>query len=389
MRYHRNVYIWYLTTFFGYAAFILPIWVIFNTEYLGLSNTEAFILGVLPYGLSSIFEIPTGAWADKYGRARIYQLGTILYLLSVGSYVVLSGFFPLLIFQILGGLGHAMQSGAPEALVHDSLPAKDKDEVYSKLHGRKIAILFTGRVATVLVSGYLYSIDPKLPFIAAVVAYLIGLAISLFFVEVRLESPTENSSFAHMKETIKIMRSKPLLVRLTALVGLYSLISEALFSFYQPYFKSIEVDIGEFGIFYAIISAFSIVGALTITYFAKRYNAFLIMFVMMLAILFTLSLMLLEIPQLMYLVIIPSSIAFGFLYTLQNTITQKMVTSQHQATALSIASLVRTAGLLVSVIVVGVLLDLFEPHQVNQLLTIIGVILLLPFIASLRQKIVV
>ncbi len=389
MKLHKNVYLWYLVTFFSYAAFTLPIWVIFNTEVLGLNNTQAFLLGVLPYGLSAIFEVPTGSWADKFGRAKTYQLGTVLYILSVASYIFTPNFYVLLAFQILGGLGLAMQSGGLEALVHDSIKGKDKDAIYSTVHGRKMAILFISRVLTVLLSGLMYAVNPKLPFIIATVTYIIGLIISLFFKEVRLETPTTASSTNHIKETLSLILEKKTLVLFFSLIAIYTFFSEALFAIYQPYFKSINIQIGEFGIFYAIISAFSSIGALSITGIAKKHNAFKILLIMMIAVLFTLSIMLLEIPALTYIAIIPSAIAFGYVMTLQNTITQKLVSSRHQATAVSIGSFVRTFSFLISVILLGVSLDYLKVPSVNWLLAILTAIFTIPFVISLRRKVII
>lgn len=387
MKLHKNIYLWYATTFFSYAAFTLPVWVIFNTEILGLSNTQAFILGVLPYGLSAIFEIPTGSWSDKYGRVRIYIIGTILYILSVASFIFFTGFLPLLIFQVLGGLGLAMASGGLEALVHDSIKGKDKNHIYTQVHGYKMAILFASRVITVLFSGYLFAINPKLPFVVATITYIIGLVFALFFDEVRLQHAPERTNGKHIVETVKLILQQKTLVYFFALVALFSLVSEALFAMYQPYFKSINIDIGEFGLFYAVISIFSAFGALSVARLTKLHNAFTIILAMMLSVILTLGVMLLRNPALVYLAIIPPAVAFGYVITLQNAATQKLISSSHQAAALSIASFVRTLPFFITVIMVGVLLDVIDANALNRLLLIISVIALIPFVIFVRRKI--
>jgi MFS family permease len=301
---------------------------------------------------------------------------------------VFGSFWVILAFQVLGGLGLAMQSGGIEALVHDSLPDDEhKDALYSRVHGHKMAILFTSRVVTVLLGGVLFSIDPKLPFGGAVVVYVVGLVVSLFFQEVRVETPTLHSSVAHIKQTFSIMASKSTLVWFLALAALYSFCSEAMFALYQPYFKSLHIDIGQFGIFYATQSLFSAVGALSITRISKKYSVFSVMLLLMLAVLTTLAVMVLRIPGLTYLAIVPSAVAFGCIMTLQNVTTQKMVSSRHQATAVSIASFVRTGAFLLSVIVVGVALDLVSVSAVTTLLTAITAVALLPFVISFRRKV--
>lgn len=383
---HKNIYLWYLTTFFSYAAFTLPIWVIFNTEVLNLSNSEAFLLGVLPYGLSAVFEIPTGSWADKYGRAKIYQVGIFLYILSVASYIITPNFYLLMLFQVLGGLGLAMQSGGLEALVHDSIDSKNKDLTYSTVHGKKMAIVFSSRVITVLLSGLLYGINPRLPFVVATVTNMIGLVASLFFEEVRLEVPTKLSSGTHIKDTLALIREKKTLVSFFWLVAIYTFYSEAMFAIFQPYFKSINIQISQFGLLYAVISASSALGALFITRIAKKHSAFTIMLSMIMSVIFTLGSMLLEIPALTYFALIPSSIAFGCVITLQNSITQRLVSSKYQATAISIASSVRTLSFLVSVITLGIALDFLSVSRTNLLLFILTIIFALPFILNAKRR---
>lgn len=387
MKWPRNVYLWFATTLFVNAAFLLPIWIIFFTDVLGMNNTQAFILGVLPYGLCALFEVPTGTWADKYGRARIYQLGTLLYILSVASLIFLDNFYVLLPLQIIGAVGLAMQSGGLEALVHDSLPDQDKDTQYARAHAYKMAITFGSRVVTVLLGAWLFTVDPRAPLVAAVAAYAVGWGISLLFKDVRTETPSELSSWAHMRETTRMLVSKPVLITLLGLSLLYTLLSETLFVFYQPYFKAVGVDIGHFGVFFALISLLSAIGALSVAATMRRLHTTHILLGMTLAGVFTLGLMLLEIPALLYLAIIPSSLAFGYVITIKNTVIQKLIPSRHQATALSIASLLRNGALLVSSTVVGVLLDLISVRAANIVLVVSGLVFLVPFIlAALRQR---
>lgn len=352
----------------------MPIWVIFNTRTLGLSNTEAFILGVLSYGFSALFEIPTGSWADTYGRAKIYRIGVILYIVAVGSFIFLTNFYLLATMQIIGALGLAMQSGCLEALIHDSILGNDKDVVYAHVHGRKMAIAFASRVITVLCGSLLFTINPRAPFIATIVVYFVSLLISLSFKELRLETPNELSHSDHIKETIALLMTKRVLLSFLLLALLFTLCSEALFALYQPYFQSIGIHVGQFGIFYAVISAVSAIGSLASGRLIKRFHIMTILLGMMLGMLCTLSLMLVQNKILLYAAIIPSSIAFGFSITLTNTAVQKVMSSKYQATALSLASFLQNLAFFVAVVAVGLTLDHTRVMTVVMGLTIITVI---------------
>jgi predicted MFS family arabinose efflux permease len=185
------------------------------------------------------------------------------------------------------------------------------------------------------------------------------------------------------------MLNKQMLVLFFGLVTIYTFLSEALFALYQPYFQSLHIKIGQFGIFYAIISLFSAIGALSITGLAKRHNAFKLLLLMMLAVLFTLTAMLFNASAFTYIAIIPSAIGFGYGITLQNTIIQKLVSSKHQATAVSVGAFIRTISFMVSVIIVGISLDHFRVSTVNAILSVLTASLLIPFILSLRRKVII
>lgn len=386
MRLHKNIYLWYATTFLSSAAFTLPIWVIFNTEILGLSNTQAFILGVIPFGLSTIFEIPTGSWADRYGRVKIYTIGVFLYIISVASFLFFRDFWVLAILQIVGSLGLAMSSGSLQALVHDSIKGKDKDEIYAKVHGNRVALLFISRVVTVLIGGVLFVIDPMLPIILTVIVYTIGLLVSLFFKEVRLETATEQTDIQHIIKTLKLILQRKSLTYFLVLIALLCFAAEVLFAIYQPYFKSINIELEQFGVFYAIISLSSAFGAVIVARILKRHNAFVIMPVLMLSIIFTLGAMLLKSPWIVYVAIIPSAIANGCITTMTNTAVQKHISSSHQASALSIASLVTMLPYLIATIMTGVMLDIISVNTLNKLILAFTVVALIPFIVFAKRK---
>ena len=388
MKLHRNIYLWYVTTFLSSAAFTLPIWVIFNTEILGLSNTQAFILGVIPFGLSTIFEIPTGSWADRYGRVKIYTVGVFLYILSAASFLFFKDFWILASLQVVGSLGLAMSSGSLQALVHDSIPGKAKDEIYAKVHGNRMTISFISRVVTVLIGGLLFVIEPMLPVILTVIVYSVGLVVALFFKEVRLEKSSESTDLQHIVRTIKLIVQRKSLTYFLVLITVLCFAAEALFAIYQPYFKSIDIEVEQFGLFYAIISLSSAFGAMMIARIPKKHSAFTVMPVLMLSIIFTLAAMLFKNPWIVYLAIIPSAIANGCVTTMVNTAVQKHISSSHQASALSLASLTTMLPYLLATIMVGVALDIISVHMLNVLILIFVTLSLIPFIVFLRRKLI-
>jgi len=106
------------------ASFIWGI----NTLFLldaGLNNTEAFAANAFFTAGMVIFEIPTGALADTWGRRTSYLLGaatllfsTLLYLAMWRTHAPLWGWA---VASVLLGLGFTFFSGATEAWLVDAL----------------------------------------------------------------------------------------------------------------------------------------------------------------------------------------------------------------------------------------------------------------------------
>lgn len=69
---HKNIRIYYLASFLGALAFYTPVWNFFFTLHLHFSTGWAVLITTLVGFSSFLFEIPTGSWADRFGRKRLY-----------------------------------------------------------------------------------------------------------------------------------------------------------------------------------------------------------------------------------------------------------------------------------------------------------------------------
>jgi len=89
----------------------------------GLDFTEIFLLESLVSLFAWLFDIPTGVWADQFGRKRLLLAGRALNALSLVVTVLAQGFWPFAFGSLLFGVGLACVSGCESALVYESLPA--------------------------------------------------------------------------------------------------------------------------------------------------------------------------------------------------------------------------------------------------------------------------
>ncbi|MCB5281675.1 MULTISPECIES: MFS transporter [unclassified Arthrobacter] len=117
----------YLTLTLGNTLAASFIWGI-NTLFLldaGLSNLEAFAANAFFTAGMVLFEVPTGAIADGWGRRVSFLLGTVTLALSTYLYYLLwqlsAPFWLWAVVSVVLGLGFTFFSGAVEAWLVDAL----------------------------------------------------------------------------------------------------------------------------------------------------------------------------------------------------------------------------------------------------------------------------
>lgn len=60
--------------------------------------------------VSVIFEVPSGAWADRFGRKKTYLAGTILLIIDLIIWLFANQFWIFIVGGVIAGLGNAMVS---------------------------------------------------------------------------------------------------------------------------------------------------------------------------------------------------------------------------------------------------------------------------------------
>ncbi len=384
MFYSRNRAAYYLIQYFSGVAFILPIWVIFNREFLELSNTAAFILGTIQYWLIFLFEIPTGAWADKYGRLLVFRIGALLQLAGVASFVITKDFAILLLYQVIGAFGAATSSGTLRPIIYQELP-KNKQTIESNdFIGRSEAIVFLSRATTVVVGGLLYTINPVYPFIGMALGHLTSFLISFAMTDKSDKSPLPTK--LHIYETLAVLKKSYEIKLLAIMVLFFVITSETIFALFQPYLRYINFDLELFGVIYLVVSVFSGLGAII----SRKINEkkwLLPLLLMQASIVITSASMLTESILLFILGIIPASVAFGVVRPIYDSVLLRKTVSDSHSTALSIGSFYITALYGLVVVSVGVLLDNFTVlNVVSGILALSIVFSAISIIINIKKK---
>ncbi|MFN8015613.1 MAG: MFS transporter [Acidimicrobiia bacterium] len=370
----RNKNLSYIIALTHNVGFLTPIWVIFGIDRLGLSLTLSLVLGTTSWVSSSIFEVPLGAFSDKYGRKLSLIFGFSLNALGCLSLVAFTNFYVLMMFQVFAGVGYALTSGSLEGLLHDTFEEQGAITQYAKLSSRMLSLLNISRIATIPVGAWLYNLDinAKLtsytyPYIANALTYMISMLCVVFLIEKRsshkqLDKVTEfggtKSLFSHATTTWKLLMANRDSKRVVILLGIYSFIGEGNWALIQSYFRERGVSVYRSSVVYMIIMGFMALGAIVVTRVYKTIN---VMWAMNIIIgLMAVIIAALHLPiNIAYMGFVVIGLVGPMSWYLQDNAIQNRMSGDYKTTALSITSMVYNLGATVGVYGVGALANNF------------------------------
>lgn len=187
----RNILISYFLAFSKNTWFWLGIWIFYYlrfTNYSGIGIIETVLIVTL-----TLAEIPTGAVADLFGKKKTLILA--FFLETVGAFMMAAApNFQILAFSVfVMCVGGAFYSGTIDALVFDTLKELHQEEIYDKKISNINTISLIAPAVCSVLGGFMYKVDPTLPFYGNAVGYLFGLVASFFLIEPHID--TEKFSF--------------------------------------------------------------------------------------------------------------------------------------------------------------------------------------------------
>ena len=159
----RNIraFLWFRVLF--NSRFYYPIFTILFLDF-GLSIEDFAALNALWAASIVIFEVPSGALADKLGRKRLVVFSTWLMVVEMGLLCLMpiggAWVWPLMALnRIISGLAEACCSGADEALVYDALPSAGRDEAWTRVLARLMRWQSLTFMLVALIGAATYSAD--------------------------------------------------------------------------------------------------------------------------------------------------------------------------------------------------------------------------------------
>jgi len=376
-----NLWKFYIAEIFKGFWFVLPITILYLQKF-GTSYTGIGILELAASLTIILLEIPTGAFADIFGRKTSVFLGffiTAVAMFTIGFSTTMAGFLIGYVFWSIGG---TFESGAVYALIYDTLRDMKQQKKYLKIVGRVTLVGTVSLIAGLIVSPMLFALDIRFPWFAYGIAMLIGSAFYLIAKEPKMTKRklTLKNHYVQMKNSLRYaMRHKFIqwLIFFSLIMALPMYVVNTFLL--QPHLINVGFDIVSFSIIFPLIyasaSAFSVFAYKIENKLGEKTCLFTGVFLqgIMLLLIFAVHM-----PIILAAVII-LYVNRDFTNMLVHNYINHHTKSSQRATVLSIQSFIVTIGLTIASIIAGVLTDLISVQNMFLVIGLFTLVLGLPW----------
>ena len=253
MKLEDNINKMYLLKAVKWFMIIMPIIVLFFEKH-GLSLTQIMILQATYSFTVALFEIPSGFFADIYGRRLSLFFGSILTFLGYLIFSFYSGFNEFFIAEIFLGIGGSLISGADSALIYDTLLELKKDEDYTKIEGKNYGIGNVSEGLAGVLGGFLALSSLELPVYIQTFVLFFSIPLSYSLVEPKSSyklAKSFKSILLVVKETFFQKNKLKWYILYSSAMGIGTL---SIAWFVQPFLMEIDTPLIYYGIIWASLN---------------------------------------------------------------------------------------------------------------------------------------
>jgi len=222
----------YLFIEFSASAMFSMIFVVgslYEATVAGLTPVQLILVGTTLEISAFVFEVPTGIVADVYSRKLSIIIGYIL--MGVGFLVegLFPAFLPILLSQVIWGLGYTFTSGATQAWISDEIGEDPANKLFLRAAQVGLFASLIGMGLATLVGANNVALPIQ---VGAIGVMLIGVALVVVMPETGFHpTPREDrNTWQHMwytfKQGVDTVRSRPHLMSVVGVGLFYGIYSE-------------------------------------------------------------------------------------------------------------------------------------------------------------------
>jgi DHA3 family tetracycline resistance protein-like MFS transporter len=222
----------YLFIEFSTSAFFSMMFVVtslYEATVAGLTPVQLILVGTMLEVSAFLFEVPTGIVADVYSRRLSIIIGYIL--MGAGFLVegLFPSFLPILLAQVIWGLGYTFTSGASQAWISDEIGEDKANKLFLRARQVGLFAALVGMFLAMLIGANNVALPLQ---VGAIGVILIGLALAFIMPETGFHpTPREDrNTWQHMWHTFRqgvdTVRGRPRLMNIVFIGLFYGIYSE-------------------------------------------------------------------------------------------------------------------------------------------------------------------
>jgi len=224
--------------------------------HLGVSLPLLFTFQAILAIVLGLLEVPTGLFADAFGRKTSLVAGSLLLTGGVICTATASHVVSLLVGQSLIGIGSVFMSGSDMGLLQGTLAETDRTKEGTEVLGRAQSHGALAMAVYPFIGGLLSVVSLRLSWVVASVL-VVPAALNLLF----LREPTSVERKGSMREillevpgTLQELKQNRRLRGLLLFWALLLGVAQAAYWLYQPYMEVKGLSLPFFGVVYAVLS---------------------------------------------------------------------------------------------------------------------------------------
>jgi DHA3 family tetracycline resistance protein-like MFS transporter len=216
----------YLFIEFSASAFFAMMFVVtslYEATVAGLTPVQLILVGTALEISAFVFEIPTGVVADVYSRRLSIIIGYVLMGLGFLVEGLFPSFIPILLAQVIWGLGYTFTSGATQAWITDEVGEEEANKLFLRATQVGLVASLVGTGLAMLVGANNIALPIQ---VGAIGLTLLGVTLTIIMPETGFHpTPREDrDTWRHMWHTFRqgvdAVRASPRLVNIV-FVGLF------------------------------------------------------------------------------------------------------------------------------------------------------------------------
>lgn len=377
-RLKRNIKIDYIYCFMKNFDISSAIWVLYMV-YKGLPLWQIGVVEGIFHVASFLFEVPSGALADLFGRKNVIIVGRLCSAISAVITLVSNDIWGFSLGFTISALSYNLNSGSEEALVYDSLKKIGEEENYLKVSSRLNLIIEVSQGLSIFIGGILAEYSYICCYITVIIISLLSMIPAVLFKEVpmdRKDNKDKVSIKKHFKVCYDVIKDNKEILKILIYFPVVFTFDTIVFFYGQQYFSELGLNKIEISLIMLFSSLFSCIGSITcekVIAIFKENTKYII------SILMGVSIVMISSKNIVISIIFFAimNYANSVLYPIQSASLNKLIPSEQRATIISIDSMMFSFTMVCLFPACGLVGDVFNLHITFFILGIIQVLLIL------------